>query len=248
MSLRFVSAEERPELAEQRGSLLAGWPEFMLHDPVAGRCWDFLYERFPAFQHFLVDEETGEPVADLNSLPVRVDIDALADRGWDEVMERGTSGIETPNAVSAISVQVLPSRYGEGLSRLCLERMRETAIAHGFRDLVAPVRPTWKARYPLVDIDRYVEWQTDEGLPFDPWLRTHARLGARIVRVCRASMTIPGSIAEWESWTGMTFPESGAYVVPGALTLVSIDREADLGAYVEPNVWMHHHLSSPGIR
>jgi hypothetical protein len=30
--------------------------------------------------------------------------------------------------------------------------------------------------------------------------------------------------------------------VPGALTLVSIDREADVGAYVEPNVWMRHTL------
>ncbi len=40
----------------------------------------------------------------------------------------------------------------------------------------------------------------------------------------------------------MAFPESGGYVVPGALELVSIDREADLGTYVEPNVWMRHRL------
>lgn len=248
MSLRFVSADERPDLVERRGPLLAGWPEFMLHDPVAGECWDFLYERFPAFQHFLLDEETGEPVADFSSLPVRVDLDALPDRGWDEVMERGTPGIETPNAVSAISVEVLPSRLGDGLSRLCLQRMRENAAAHGFRDLVAPVRPNWKPRYPLVDIDGYVGWQTDEGLPLDPWLRTHVRLGGTIVKPCRRSMTIPGTVADWESWTGMSFPESGDYVVPGALTLVTIDRDADLGTYVEPNVWMHHRISPPGIR
>ena len=37
-----------------------------------------------------------------------MDIDALADRGWDEVMERGTSGIETPNAVSASCVPPEP--------------------------------------------------------------------------------------------------------------------------------------------
>ena len=55
-------------------------------------------------------------------------------------------------------------------------------------------------------------------------------------------MTITGTVAEWEGWTGMLFPESGDYVVPGALELVTIDREADLGTYVEPNVWMHHQL------
>jgi GNAT superfamily N-acetyltransferase len=242
VSLRFVSAEERPDLVERRGPLLAGWPEFMFHDPVASTCWDLLYERFPAFQHFLLDVETGEPVADLNSLPVRVDLDALPDRGWDEVMERGTPGIDAPSAVAAISVEVLPARLGEGLSRLCLERMRQNAAEHGFEDLVAPVRPSWKPRYPLVDIDRYVDWQTEEGLPFDPWLRTHARLGGRIVRICRESMTIPGAIRDWEDWTGMSFPDSGDYVVPGALVLVTVDRETDRAAYVEPNVWVHHRL------
>ena len=40
----------------------------------------------------------------------------------------------------------------------------------------------------------------------------------------------------------MEFPESGAYVVPGALVPVEIDREAYQGVYVEPNVWMQHRL------
>ena len=31
-----------------------------------------------------------------------------------------------------------------------------------------------------------------------------------------------------------------AYVVPGALALVEIDRERDEGLYLEPNVWMIH--------
>ena len=37
-------------------------------------------------------------------------------------------------------------------------------------------------------------------------------------------------------------PESGEYVVPGALELVTIDRNVDRGTYVEPNVWMVHPL------
>jgi GNAT superfamily N-acetyltransferase len=244
VSLRFVSAEDRPDLVERRGPLLDGWPEFMLHDPVASRCWDFLYERFPAFQHFLVDAETDELVADFNSLPVRVHVDALPDRGWDEVLELGTAAIEPANAVSAISVEVLPSRRGEGLSHLCLARMRENAVDHGFDLLVAPVRPSSKHRYPLVPMESYVEWRTANGLPFDPWLRAHTRVGGQVVSICHESMTIPGSVADWEAWASMSFPESGAYVVPGALTLVSIEREHDRGTYVEPNVWLAHRLSA----
>jgi hypothetical protein len=242
VSLRFHTAAERPDLREQLSELVEAWPRFMLEDPVAERCFPLLYERFPTLQHFLVDPGTDELVAEVNCVPVAVDVDDLPDRGWDDVLERGTTADEEPTAVSAIQVLLRPGRQGSGLSALCLERMREAVAEHGFDTLVAPVRPSWKARYPLVPIDRYISWTTPEGLPLDPWLRVHARLGATVVRPCPESMTIPGSVADWESWTGMAFPESGDYVVPGALELVSVDRQADTGLYVEPNVWMHHRI------
>jgi GNAT superfamily N-acetyltransferase len=242
VTLRFHTFDERPELEARRGALIDGWPAFMLEDPVAERCWGLLYERFGGLQHFLVDEETDEVVAEVNAVPVRVDLEDLPDRGWDDVLERGTAAHEEVNAVSAISIVIRPDRRGEGLSGLCVARMREAVAELGLPDLVAPVRPSWKARYPLVPIERYVSWTTGDGLPFDPWLRVHARAGATLVRPCRESMVIPGSVAQWETWAGMPFPESGEYVVPGALEPVSIDRERDRGLYVEPNVWMHHRV------
>ena len=42
-------------------------------------------------------------------------------------------------------------------------------------------------------------------------------------------MMIPGTVADWEEWTGMQFPETGTYVVPGALQPVEIDVESDAG-------------------
>jgi hypothetical protein len=57
-------------------------------------------------------------------------------------------------------------------------------------------------------------------------------------------MVITGSLAEWEQWTKMRFPESGAYVVPGALQPVMIDCEKDLGRYEDPNVWMRHAIEA----
>jgi hypothetical protein len=123
-----------------------------------------------------------------------------------------------------------------------IEAMREVALEAGFDDVIACVRPTEKARYPLLPIETYAAWRRDDGLPFDPWLRVHARAGARIVRASPRSMTIAGSIAEWEEWTGMRFPASGQYVVEGALAPVEIDVEADRGVYLDPNVWMVHGL------
>jgi hypothetical protein len=55
-------------------------------------------------------------------------------------------------------------------------------------------------------------------------------------------MVITGTIAEWERWASMAFPESGTYVVPGALVPVDIDRSADVGTYHDPNVWIVHEL------
>jgi len=241
VSLRFFTHDERPELSDRKGHLLDAWPRFMLEDDVSNRCWGLLYERFGAFQHFLVSED-DELVAEVNAVPVELDVDALPERGWDEALERGTTGAGTPTVVSAIQVLIAPGRQGQGLSKLCLERMRETAVAHGFEHLVAPVRPSLKDRYPLVPIERYIRWTRPDGRLLDPWLRVHAGLGAELVGPCRESMTVEGSVADWEEWTGMVFPDSGTYVVRGALEPVLIDREADLGTYVEPNVWMHHRL------
>jgi hypothetical protein len=123
-----------------------------------------------------------------------------------------------------------------------LAAMRRAAAARGFTDLVAPVRPSRKHLYPLTPIERYVRWRRDDGLLFDPWLRTHERAGATLIRVAPSSMRIAGTVENWEAWTGLRFPDSGPYVVPGALVPVEIDVDRDDGVYVEPNVWMHHRL------
>jgi hypothetical protein len=66
------------------------------------------------------------------------------------------------------------------------------------------------------------------------------RLGAVVLKAEPRSLQITGTVAEWEQWTQMMFPESGDYWFPGGLATVKIDRDADSGSYWEPNVWMHH--------
>ena len=131
------------------------------------------------------------------------------------------------------SWSIRPAR-GAACRARCSWACGRSARERRMRALIACVRPTWKERYPLVPIERYATWTRDDGLPFDPWMRLHAKLGGRIVRAVPHAMTIPGSVADWESWTGMAFPESGDYVVPRAAALVSIDRERGPGRLPRP--------------
>ena len=95
----------------------------------------------------------------------------------------------------------------------------------GLGALIAPVRPNRKERYPTIPIERYARWVHDDGTPFDPWVRVHTGMGARLGPALPQSMHITGSAADWESWTGMRFPETGDYVFPAGLATVHIDRE-----------------------
>ena len=240
MSSRFFTFDERPELRERSSFLREAWPAFMLESPISSERWHLLYERFGGFQFWLVDEATDAILAEGNSLPAQLDPADLPGRGWEHVMEHATSGKEEPTVVSAIQVLIDHTLHGRGLSRLMLGEMRRIAATAGFADLVAPVRPSLKSRYPLTPMERYVAWTTNDGLPFDPWLRVHVRAGARIIRICHESMLIPGTVGDWQDWTGMRFPETGTYIVQGALEPIRIDIESDLGTYIEPNVWVHH--------
>lgn len=121
-----------------------------------------------------------------------------------------------------------------------LHALQATAGEAGFSQVIVPARPSWKDRYPLVAIERYARWTTDDGLPFDPWLRTQVRAGGTLSVPTSRSSLITGAVADWESWTAMRFPDSNDYVIPGGLATVRIDRDTDLGTYWEPSVWVVH--------
>jgi GNAT superfamily N-acetyltransferase len=245
MALRFPTMAERPDLRPRGRELMVVWPDFMHHDPVCNRFFGRVRTELAHLQFFAWDEDRDELVAEGNALPAAWDEDAdsLPDAGLDAVLEAGfAETAPEPNVLSALQIMVSPDRQRQGISRRMIERMAEVARENGFQSLIAPVRPSLKHRYPLTSIERYITWRDANGAHLDPWLRTHERLGGEILKVAPRSMTIPGTVAQWQEWTGLVFPESGRYVVPGALVPVEIDRERDRGLYVEPNVWMVHRL------
>lgn len=242
--MNVVRYADRPDLMERRFAELVqpAFPAYMNENVPGNLYWDRLYTDFPEFQVALM---TGRRVVAVgNAIPITWDgsVADLPARIID-VMRRGIRGRRhgtPPTTLSALSAIVDPRHRGEGLSARVLRAMARTAARHGLRAFLAPVRPSGKGRYPLVPMERYARWRRPDGAPFDAWLRVHWRLGARILRVIPRGNTVAAGVAAWERWTGLRFPESGRYIVPGAFTPIRVDRARDRVRYDEANVWMRH--------
>jgi hypothetical protein len=244
---RFATLAEAPDLREPMAYHSAAvWPDFMLESPIAGDNWHRLAEDFAPYQVCLLDAD-GAIGAALNCAPLAWDgTEAGLPDGWEDQLVRSCADLDAgrePGAIGALQIAVGRGRRGDGLSGVMLDAMRAIARLRGLPAVMACVRPTDKERYPTIPIERYAAWTRADGLPFDAWIRLHVRLGGRIVRPSPRSMTIGGSVADWERWADMAFPESGDYVVPRAADLVHIDRAADHGVYHDPNVWILHEVT-----
>jgi hypothetical protein len=243
---RIVSHAERPDLdAAIREANVGIFAPFMNEDEVANRLWDRAYDDWPELQLVLLDDGGGV-AAFANSMPLWWDgTDDGLPAGWDDQVVRSVDDHDAgrdPNTLGAMLIVVPQSRRSAGLAGTMVGAFRAAARAAGYRAVIACVRPTHKERYPLTPIARYAAWTRPDGLPFDPWIRLHVRLGGRIVRAAPESMRIRGSVADWRGWTGLEFPDSGPYVVTGATSPITIDRERDEGRYFDQNVWIVHDL------
>jgi hypothetical protein len=247
-TFKTFTLRERPELEDEFERLgEEGWPRFMRQrDELGlGQHWSKLFGDFADWQ-FVVCDSFDRVVACGHSVPFVWDgTPADLPESVAEIMERAMRARAEqvrPTTLSALAALVGVKQRGQGLSRVVIETMRAMGARWKLDALVAPVRPTLKSAYPMIPMERYVRWTDEEGLPLDPWMRVHARMGAEVVSVIPRAMVIAGTVREWEGWTDMRFPDSGAYVVPGALQPVVIDRERDEGRYEDPNVWMRHAL------
>ena len=246
MPFKVFSLRERPEHEDEYERLSElSWPRFLRQrDSLGyGEYWPQLFTTWADWQLLLIDG-MGPTIAATHAVPLvwAGTVDDLPS-SIAEILRRAsadhTAG-RTPNTLCALAAMVDPRYRGQAMSPAAVRAMTDLARARGLRSLLAPVRPAAKSAYPLAPMERYVRWENANGLPLDPWIRVHARLGAEILGVAPRTLLIEGSVADWERWTEMTFPDSGPYVVPGALQPVVIDRERDEGRYEDPNVWMRH--------
>lgn len=240
--MKLVRYADRPDLLERRYEELTKptFPDYMNENEPGNLYWGRLYTDFPDFQVALVDGDELLAEAHAVSLPWDGTLDDLPS-GWDEGFTRGMTSDRPHTTLMAIAISVAPSQQGRQLSSRMIGTFTDNARAAGLEQgVIAPVRPTWKERYPLNPIERYASWRRADGSHFDPWLRVHELVGGEILALAPESMTIHGSPTEWEEWTGMAFPEDGTYVFPGCLAPVTfVDG---VGTHVEPNVWVLHRV------
>lgn len=250
--LAVATLRERPDLRAQMFSaeFQAGWPEFARHDPEAGLYYGAL-DRYVDFVLAAVDRAAPDrvvargcsvPVAFRDGTPGR---NELPLDGWDGVIRWADADWRAgrrPTVVSALEILVAPPYRGRGLSQVMLQAMIANTWTRGFADLYAPLRPSDKHREPYVAFADYVRRTRPDGLPQDPWVRTHVRAGARIVKIAPRSMVIAGSIAEWSEWSGLSLTQSGDVAVAGALSPLHVSIEQDHAVYIEPNLWVHHRV------
>jgi len=240
----LIPVAAAPELDEEAGKrFVEEWPEFIFHDLAVKVYSERRRSYFLDWEFYLVDSDRrliggcwGVPIAwdeTVRDLPGGF-TDALG-----RAVESREAGV-VPDTFVLMAAAVRNDEQGKGYAGRVITAVKERAASAGLRRMIAPVRPTLKSRYPLTEIAEFMTWTRTDGLPLDPWLRTHVRLGARLLAPAPESQTISGTVAEWEKWTGLALPSSGSYVIPDGLTTLEIDREADLGSYREPNIWLRH--------
>lgn len=244
MPQTIVTLAEMPELEAQIPSLHSrSWPAFMQADPVAVQHWGTLFATFAEYQYLLCDEQETL-IAAGHCIPLAWNgTVAGLPAGWDAALLQAFDDREhgcAPTALCGLSIVIAPEQQKRGLSELMIQAMKDLAQLDRLEHIIIPLRPSLKSLYPLIPMQRYMQWQRPDGSPFDPWLRIHQRLGAKVLAIAPRSMVITGTVKQWETWTTMRFPESGMYTVTGALQPITINCEQDSGCYEEENIWVSY--------
>lgn len=243
--VEITTVTERPSLVG-KGFDAGPWGVFMQHNRVADAYFFQSLKAFPSL--CLVATADGEVVGDAHAVRF-ASRGELPPGGYEQVLVWAFQDLDrgTPtDAACALNISVATSVHGQGLSGLMLGALRSAVAVAGLSRLVAPVRPTWKDREPRTPMASYVARVRPDGLPYDPWLRTHVRAGGRIVGVAPTSWLIAGTLAEWRTWTGLPFTTDGLVDVPYALAPVRCSVADDYAVYVEPGVWVEHDVRGLG--
>jgi len=243
MNIKVLSLKEDPTLKTSE-IMNSVWPKFMSQDSYSMKYWSGMRRLFPEYQLCLCDNE--KLVAYGNSLPIKWSgkIEELP-QSWTDTLVHGVENKdrEDVNTLVAVNIAIHPDYQRLGLSQRLLNEFKELAVGIGFKNFIVPVRPSFKTEYPITPFDQYIHWMREDGAPFDPWIRTHWKLGAEIIKPIYHAMTVKGTVKEWEEWTNKRFPDTGKYIINGALQPIEIDHERDFGVYNDPNVWMKYNLA-----
>jgi GNAT superfamily N-acetyltransferase len=234
---------ERAALSKRMSQMPTTWAPFMECDPLGGPALfgdgGFLRNRHPDYILVAFDEN-GEVIGQMYGAPLFSPDGEYPQGGWDDAVTqiRRTAALKlTPNMMTLLEVAVHPGRQRQGIASKLLMAAKRRAGELGFDRLMVPARPFGRADQITGEV--YEIAYRPDGLPADPWLRAHVRVGGRIERIMHRSMEITLSATRWAALTGQPLaidpdnPDRARAV--GALTLLH-RTEGDDWVYYDPNV------------
>jgi hypothetical protein len=184
MEFEVVTSSERSDLHEAAGAAFRErWPEFIFHDEVPTKFMPRVESYFASFDILLLAD--GRVAAGGWGVPFAWDgTPAGLPEGYRSMLIAAVDDHQQSHQATAFSFMaaaVANEFDKQGLAARVLDALTKRALEVGLDHVVAPIRPTWKHRYPNVRMAEYAQWRRADGLSIDPWIRTHQRLGATII-------------------------------------------------------------------
>ena len=244
MIKKYSFSELSPTLVDQyKTTVRSAFPDIIFQSEVVKNSCDKIQNYFPEFQIYYVDED-DQLIGFINAIPFYWDrpLDELPDEGWDWEVKVGIEGYENnikPNCIGGLQIIVAKEHLGKGYSKQLIEEGKKMKEKLGFKNFLLPIRPTFKSKYPEMDMKDYINLKVDNKI-YDPWIRTHLSSGAEIIKICPKAMHIYGDIPVWERLMNRKISKSGTYLVEGALNPVEIQVDKDYGEYFEDNIWINY--------
>lgn len=149
MNSRVQTLKERPDLTAALKELnRKTWPDFIVHGDSCD--WARLYTELKDFI-LVITDPADRLVGGGFTVPIRWsgNLDDLPP-SIETIVEEGIENKgRNAGTLTAIAVVVDRRFRGESISAEILKQIQSQAAVRGFQSLVIPVRPMWKARYPL---------------------------------------------------------------------------------------------------
>lgn len=219
------------------------FPKIISESKVIKKHWSKLENYFPEYQQFMIST-TGQLIGFINVIPFQFggSLSDLPDTGWDWMFVKGITDHEnkiSPNYLGGLQVIVRKKYKRQGYSKQILNHAKHIFKSLHLLNLVIPIRPIKKHEFPKMSMSAYLDLKKEHKI-YDPWIRTHVDGGAEIIKVCKSSMTMNGDLEYWEKILNKKIHNSGEYPLKGALSLIKIDIENNIGQYIEPNIWLKY--------
>ena len=225
---KFINLKELNSLqyGQYKKAVSKAFPQIISESEIIQNYWGRLENYFPEFQLFLVSRE-GDLVGFINLIPFQFtnSLNELPEGGWDWMLTKGILDFENnelPNFLGGLQVIVRSEYQKLGYSKQILNHSKQVCKSLELQNLIIPIRPTQKHLFPKMSMEAYMNLKNRNEI-YDPWIRTHLKSGAQIIKVCNKSMSVNGDIIFWERILNKKLVESGEYILTGALKPITID-------------------------